>query len=116
MTTLTLTHKQIYHKVRLLNLPNINWKLVSFLTMLFFVAMLVLYVLLVNKLTDGVYLIKSYNKEMSILSRDNKMLETTFAQSGLLGKVTEQAKNLNFEKTTQVTYVHILDSPLAKVK
>ena len=116
MTTLTLTYRQIHHKVTSLSLPGMNWKLVSLSSILFFVAMLVSYVFLVNQLTNGVYLIKNYNKEVSALSRDNKILETTFAESGFLGKVTRRAQDLNFEKTTQVTYIEVLDSPLVSVK
>jgi hypothetical protein len=116
MTTIALTYRGIHQKVKSLSLPAIHWKLVSLLGILFFVAMLVSYVFLVNQLTRGVYLIKNYNKEISALSKENRLLETHFAESGFLGKVTQQAKSLNFEKTTQVTYIQVLDSPLAQAK
>ena len=117
MTTLALTtYRGIHQRVKSLSLPNLNWKLISLLGILFFVAMLVSYVFLVNQLTKGVYLVKSYNKEVSTLSKENRRLETNFAESGFLGQVNQKAKNLNFEKTTAVTYVQVLDSPLAVVK
>ncbi|MSU60586.1 MAG: hypothetical protein EXS52_01570 [Candidatus Staskawiczbacteria bacterium] len=116
MTTLALTYKGIHQKVASLSLPSINWKLVSLLGILFFVAMLVSYVFLVNELTKGVYLIKSYNKEISSLSKENRILETNFAESGFLGKVTQQARSFNFEKTTAVTYIQVLNSPLAQAR
>lgn len=116
MTTLALTYRDIHQKVKALSWPAINWKLILLLGVLFFVAMLVSYVFLVNQLTRGVYLIKSYNKEISTLSKENRRLETNFAESGFLGQVNQKAKNLNFEKTTKVTYVQILDSPLARAR
>lgn len=116
MTTLALTYKGIHQKITSLSLPTINWKLISLLSILFFVAMLVSYVFLVNQLTGGVYLIKNYNKEISTLSKENRILETNFAESGFLGQVNQKAKNLNFEKTTEVTYVQVRDTSLAQAK
>ena len=116
MTTVALTYRGIHQKVKALSLPTLNWKLISLLGILFLVAMLVSYVFLVNELTKGVYLIKNYNKELSSLTKIHKVLETNFAESGFLGKVTQRAKTLNFEKTTQVTYVQLLDNTLAQAK
>lgn len=116
MTTLALTYRGIHQKVKALSLPALNWKLIGLLTIVLFIAMLVSYVVLVNQLTKGVYLIKSYNKEVSALSKKNNILETTFAESGFLGKVSQRAHSLNFEKTTQVTYVQVIDSPLAQAR
>ena len=117
MTTLALTtYKGIHQRVKSLALPNVNWKLMTCTAVLFSVAMLVSYVFLVNELTKGVYLIKNYNKEITSLSRQNNLLQTEFAESGFLGKVTQRAHNLQFEKTTHVTYVQVLDSPLAAVR
>ena len=78
--------------------------------------MLVMYVFLVNQLTGGTYLIKNYNKEIESLSRENKILENNFAEAGFLGSVQNKTRELNFEKTTKVTYVQILDNSLAKAK
>lgn len=116
MTTIALTYRGIHQKVKALSLPSINWKLISLVIILLFVAMLVSYVFLVNQLTKGVYLIKSYNKEISTLSKANKALETDFAESGFLGRVSQRAQSLNFEKTTQVTYVQVRDTSLAQAR
>ncbi len=117
MTTLALTYyRGIHQKVKSLTFPNINWRPIFLLGILCVVAMLVSYVFLVNELTRGVYLVKNYNREISTLSRANKTLEMDFAESGFLGKVTQRARILNFEKTTEVTYIQIVDSPLAQVR
>lgn len=115
MTTATLTYKAIQQRVTLLHAFKINWKMVYFLGILFCFSMVVFYVLLVNQLTGGTYVIKGYNKQISTLIDENKALEDSFAESGFLGDVQEKTKGLNFEKITQVKYVQILDNALAKV-
>lgn len=115
MTTLTLSYKAVQSRVASINLFKINWKIVYFLGILFCFSMVVFYVLLVNQLTGGTYVIKSYNKQIITLINENKSLEDSFAESGFLGNVQEKTKELSFEKTTQVKYVQILENSLAQV-
>ncbi len=75
-----------------------------------------LYNFALNELTRGTYLIKSYEKQISDLSRQNRELEVGFAESSFLGQVRAKTQELNFEKTTKVKYIQILDSAIATAK
>ncbi len=107
MTTLTLGYRAVHQKIRLLTLPSIPWKTWYILGVVCLGLMLVSYIYLINQLTGGSYLIKSYNQEMNVLLVENKTLETHFAKSDFLGNVQEKAGAMNFEKTTQIKYVQI---------
>ncbi len=76
----------------------------------------ILYAFLINELTSGTYFIKNYGKQINILSQENRNLEVSFAKTGFLGTVEQRTKELNFEKTTSVKYIQILDASLAKAK
>lgn len=78
--------------------------------------LLIVYAFLVNELTGGTYLIKNYSNKIESLSQENKNLEVSFAKTGFLETVEQKAQELNFEKTTSVKYIQILDASLAKVK
>jgi len=56
--------------------------------------------------------IKNYNKQIAALSEENKTLEINFASSSFLAKSIAQAQAQNFQKTTAVTYVQILENSL----
>ena len=118
--TLGLSYRAVSHKIknRVLSLHfiKINWKVVYFLAFLALVSMIVFYILMVNQLTKGAYLIKNYNKDVTALLKENKILEASFAESGFLGGVQEKAKELSFHKTTGVTYINILQNSLAEAK
>ncbi len=116
MTTLTLSYRTIHNKITSVNFLKIPWKLVYCLLLLFSLSLLVFYIYSVNELTRGTYLIKNYNKEADSLIKENKVLENNFAETSFLGLVQEKAKQLSFEKTTEVKYVEILESSLAKAK
>jgi hypothetical protein len=108
------------HKIRrnilLVNMVTVNWKLVYFFAALFSLALLVFYIIMINDLTRGAYLIKNYNKQTVALSTENKTLQNQFAESGFLGGVLQEARALNFQKTSKVTYVQILKNSLAEAK
>ena len=116
MTTISLTQRIIHQKTKVIHFPKINWKLFYILGALFFVSTLVYYIFLVNTLTKGTYLIKNYHKEVSALSKENRALETDFAETSFLGGVTDKVKLLDFQKTTKVKYVQVPDNSLAQAK
>ena len=115
MTTISLSRHIIVDRLASVNFPRINWKIVYLSGILLFLPMLVFYVYSINQLTSGVYLIKNYEKEINLLLEENKILETNFTKTSLLGQVVSRAKELSFEKTTNIKYVQILESSLAKV-
>ena len=116
MTTLTLAYRHITAKTKFGNLPIIPWKYIAFFGALSLTGMLVLYVISVNQLTMGTYSIKNYDKQIAQLTKENKVLETSFAESEFLGNVQKRVKELHFEKTTAVTYVKILEGSLGLAK
>lgn len=106
----------IKNNVSLAVAKRINWKAVYVVSFVACLAMLVLYIVMVNQLTRGAYLIKSYNKDIRTLTSENKTLEASFAESGFLGDVEMKAKELSFEKTTNVKYIPLVQNSLAQVK
>ena len=116
MTTLSLAQRATHQKIRAIHFPKVNWKLFYILGALFFVSMLIYYIFLVNALTKGTYLIRSYNKEVSAISKENRALETNFAETSFLGGVTDKVRLLDFQKTTKVKYIQAPDNSLAQAK
>ncbi|MSU54873.1 MAG: hypothetical protein EXS48_03540 [Candidatus Staskawiczbacteria bacterium] len=111
----TATHK-IKNKISAVAAVRINWKAVYSAAFLFCLAMLAWYIVMVNQLTKGAYLIKSYNKDIRTLTTENKVLEAGFAESEFFGKVGLKARKLSFEKTTNVIYLQLLQNSLAEAK
>ncbi len=116
MTTTTLGYRGIYQKVSSASFIKIPWKLVYVLLSSLSLVLLLFYIFRVNELTQGAYLIRSYNKEITSLSVENRNLQTHFAESGFLGQATQKAQELSFQKITQVKYVQILQNSLAEAK
>ena len=77
---------------------------------------LLYYVFGVNELTKGSYLIKNYQKEITKLSEENAILETSFADISFLENVQEKAKELSFEKTKSVKYIQVVGGELVSAK
>lgn len=116
MSSIALTYKHISNKITAFSWPKINWKAICWVGLLCSALMLAFYVYSVNKMTKSAYLIKNYGKEMELLFRENRSLEAQFTESGLLEQFMQKATALSFEKTTNPTYVQILDDSLAKAK
>lgn len=120
MTTIALSYskvqKSIQAKVGFVSLPKINWKMVCFSCLFLCFLLLVYYVWQVNYLTKGSYLVTSYEKQINKLSEERKDLEVSFAETSFLGQVQQKIQNLNFQKTTSVKYIQILDNSLTARK
>ncbi|HLD70284.1 MAG TPA: hypothetical protein VI937_00120 [Negativicutes bacterium] len=116
MTTLALTAKRAEQKVTAIAFPGIPWKLYYATAAVVLMVLLISYVYMVNQLTGGSYVVKNYNKEIRALAAENKELQTNFAESGFLGDVQEKAKELQFEKTADVTYVQLLQNSVGIAK
>ena len=114
MTTATLSYYRVQRnlkaKINSVNLPAIDWKKVCFIGFFMGSALLVFYVWQINDLTRGSYLINTYEKQINALSGENKNLEISFAESSFLGQTLSKIQALNFQKTTSVKYIQILDS------
>lgn len=93
-----------------------KWKIFFFagLATLGFCWFLHAYVL--NQLTKGTYLMQDYEKRIEILSQERKNLKIAFAESGFMGSIEQKTRELNFEKTTEIKYIQILDNSVAVKK
>ncbi len=77
-------------------------------------AMLMLYIFGINALTQGTYTIKNYNSEVKSLLAENRNLQIEANQTSYLGLTLQKAQELNFQKSTDITYVHVMQDSLAK--
>lgn len=111
MTTIALQHK-----LKSITLPVINFRAMYLIGIPALFLMLVFYIYSINALTGGSYVIKSYNKQINSLEQENNLLEAGFAASGFMGSVQDQARQLGFEKTTQVTYIEVIGNSLVRAQ
>ena len=70
----------------------------------------VFYVLQINYMVGGSYLIKKYQKQIDSLSQENKILESDFAKTSFMGTIGEKTQAMNFEKVKEIKYVQILEA------
>ena len=117
MTTAILSfykaQRNLQAKIDAVDFPIINWKAVCFLGFFMSLALLVFYVFQINDLTRGSYLTNTYGKQIAQLSKENKNLQVSFAESSFLGQALEKIQALNFQKTISVRYIQIPDSSVA---
>jgi len=118
--TLTLTYsrmkKNVSGKIKSVEMPQINWGIVCFAGVVLCSFLLFFYIYQINVLTRGTYLISSYKNSIGEISEKNKKLEVSFAENSFLGEVLTKTQDLNFQKTTSVKYIQVLESSLAKAK
>ena len=114
MTIATLSfyrmQKNLQAKINSVDFPVINWKAITFAGFFVMLVLLVFYAWQINSLTRGSYAINSYEKQISQLSEENKVLQVSFAESSFLGQALAKIQALNFQKTTSVKYIKILDN------
>jgi len=86
-----------------------------FLTITFIsiLALLVFYIFQVNTLANETYLIQSCEKKLGQLSGENETLEVNFSKANSLSNIENYLQGQNFEKVSQVKYIHILESSVA---
>lgn len=120
MTTAVLSYfraqKRIKSTVGSISLPSINWKIICIAGFLISLSLLIYYVWQVNYLTRGSYLVNSYEQQVNKLSEEKKNLEVSFAENSFLGRVQQKIQVLNFQKTTSVKYIQVLDNSLTAKK
>ncbi len=75
--------------------------------------LLVFYIFQVNVLTEETYFIKSCEKKLTQLSRENEALEIDFSKAGSLSNIESYLQSQNFEKVSQVKYIYILAGSVA---
>lgn len=116
MTTIALKQRLLNHKIRSLSLPLVNWKGILASSIALLVALMAWYVISINEMTKGAYLIKQHDKDISALSYKNQSLHMSLAQTDELSRMLARAQAAGFEKTSSVTYMEIFDSSFAQAK
>lgn len=112
MSTKTLAYPRVTHAA----LPATNWKYFCMACFLASIMLLVFYVWQINTLTGGAYKVSSMEKQLAELSKENKNLQVSFAESGYMADMVQKAAQLNFEKATGVKYVQIKSSEFVMAK
>lgn len=114
MTTLALAARSAGKKVKSISFPILNWKIIYTVGISLALVMVISYIFLINQLTEGVYLIKEYNKKVISLYKENDALESDFAKANFMDNVINKTKELSFEKTKDIKYLQIIDNSLAR--
>jgi len=117
MTTIALNYShKVQSKISSMALPQLNWRFICFAGFIACSFLLLFYIYQVLDLTKGSYTINNYENQIAQISQENKDLEVNFAESDFLGEVLTKIQELNFQKTTSVSYIQILDSSVATAK
>lgn len=90
-----------------------SWRVFCFIAISVSLFAAVFYIWQVNRLTSGVYFIKTYQKQLDKVSEENSELEIGFAESSFLQGVEAKAKQMSFEKTTAVKYLQVMEGSMA---
>jgi len=88
----------------------LNLKLCILFGIIFIIALLGLYVFQVNDVARGTYLIKQYERQLSVIAQENSGLKINFSKSNSLDNIEALAKSLDFEKAGGAKYIQILGS------
>lgn len=120
MTTITLKYLPIISKAQTgaksFVLPKVNIKATMFFIALSILLLSFYYVYEINNLTNGSYQIKKIENKISVLSFENKDLQTNFAKVSFLDSIQEKTQALNFEKTKDIKYLQIPQTSFARAK
>ena len=117
MTTIAINYShKMQSKISSIALPQINWKVICFTGFMACSFLLLFYIYQILDLTKGSYLVNFYEDQITQIAQENKDLEVNFAENDFLGGVLTKIQDLNFQKTTSVSYIQILDSSVATAK
>lgn len=110
MTSCSLVRQIPYKKLNLIKLPKINLRILWVVSISLIVLFIGFYIYQVNVEASERYSIQEYQKRITELSRENKILEINSAQIGSLDNITKLLKELSFEKTGKIHYIQVLDT------
>lgn len=94
-----------------LNTIKLNFSLKIFWILIFFIMLSLLTVCIVqlNAYTEEIYLIQDYEKKLSQLSQENRLLEIDFSKVNSLNNIGSYVQNQIFEKAERVEYIQVLE-------
>ena len=85
------------------------WLLGFVLGLIFFVVC----IFQLNAYTRDVYLIQSYEIEISKLTQENRFLEINFSRDNSLNNIGSFVQNGNFERVKEMEYIRVLEKTVA---
>lgn len=89
---------------------SISLKIFLLSEVLLITALLAFYIYQVNVETFERYLVQEYQKKISELSKENKILEINSAQLSSLDNITLLLQELSFEKADKIHYIQVLET------
>lgn len=107
----------INKKANTFSLPKFNQNVLLLVLGFISICLLFLYIVNVNALTRGSYIVKEYDKKITLISDEKKNLEISFQQNNFLDSMQQKAATLGFSKVDRLKYVQISnDLNLARAK
>ena len=108
--------------VSILNLPILtkslyfkpNLKMLSILGFILIVFLLGIYIFQVSSLISETYILQNYQKIVTQILEENKILEIDFAKTNSLSNITPKIEELGFEKINAVNYIQVVDNSVAR--
>jgi len=94
----------------------LNYKLFWVLTLTLLFLFSAIYIFQINSLASQIYTLKNYEKKITQLSQENKILEINFSKVNSLNNLETYLSNQNFEKVSQVKYIRMRETEIAKNK
>lgn len=91
----------------ILNQPILKLNFIFYLSFIFIIFLVIFYIFQFNAVTEGMYLIKNYDKKIETLSQENKILEIKFSQSNSLENLRFLVGNLGFDRVGKIDYIEI---------
>jgi hypothetical protein len=92
---------------------NQNKKITVLMFSAFVFSLLVFYIIQMNNLVSGGYVLRESQQSVKNLSQENEKLESNLAGVGSLNEIEEKIAMLDFEKINKIHYVQILDGAVA---
>ncbi len=74
------------------------------------IGLLFFYIFQINKTFQISYLVKDFEGSLKQISQENKNLEDNLLKSNSLGDIETLARNLNYERITDIKYIQIIGS------
>lgn len=89
-------------------------KIFWILSIVSLISVLGFYIFQVNQVTSEGYLIQRYQRQVTELGEENKILEINSVQINSLVNLQNKAQELGFEKANRVNYFQVLESQIVK--
>lgn len=93
----------------------VNFKIFWIFSFLFIIILFGLQISQINVLTKEIYSVKNSKEKISLLEKENKILEISSSQTNSLGKIEEKLKELGFERVGKAKYLRILEGSVVTV-